>query len=145
MTVARQALPFVCARCLYRLSRNAERSLQNGEPSRYSTQTAALPHENEQSTTQEGKESGKSKHAKSRTEEPGGMSRRLAQMTEEPVEQGGRSAKKAIGEGGFSEELRRQLEARIQDSSFKSENPAAFAQLNMPVRLETHQNDDCAD
>lgn len=66
-------------------------------------------------------------------------------MTEEAVEQGGRSAKKAIEEGGFSEELRRQLEARIQDSSFKSENPAAFAQLNMPVRLETHQNDDCAD
>ena len=62
------------------------------------------------------------------------MSRRLAQMTDESIEQGGRSAKKAIEEGGFSEELKRRLEERIQESSFKSENPAVFAQVNMPVR-----------
>ena len=62
------------------------------------------------------------------------MSRRLAQMTDESIEQGGRSAKKAIEEGGFSEELKHRLEARIQESSFKNENPAAFAQVNMPVR-----------
>ena len=65
--------------------------------------------------------------------EGGGMSRRLAHMTEESIETGGRGAQKAIEDGGFSEELRKKLEARIQDSTFKSENPAAFAQLNMPV------------
>ena len=55
-------------------------------------------------------------------------------MTDETIEQGGRSAQKAIGESGFSEELKKRLEARILDSKFKHENPAAFVQLNMPVR-----------
>ena len=61
------------------------------------------------------------------------MSRRLAEMTDESIEQGGRSAQKAVEEAGFSEELKRRLEARIVDGKFKSENPAAFAQIKMPV------------
>ncbi len=54
-------------------------------------------------------------------------------MTDESIEQGGRSAQKAVEEAGFSEELKRLLEARIADTQFKTENPAAFAQVNMPV------------
>ena len=61
------------------------------------------------------------------------MSRRLEEMTDESLEQGGRSAHKAVEEAGFSEGLKRRLEARIADSRFKSENPAAFAEANMPV------------
>lgn len=61
------------------------------------------------------------------------MSERLEQMTEETIEQGGRGAQKAIYEAGFSEELKRKLESKILDSKFKSENPTAFAQLNIPV------------
>ena len=75
-----------------------------------------------------------SNDAANMSEEPGAMSRRLAEMTDEMIEQGGCSAQKAVGESGFSEELKRRLEARILDSQFKSENPTAFAQLNMPVR-----------
>ena len=67
--------------------------------------------------------------------EQGRMSFRLAQMTDENLGQGGRDAEKTIQEAGFSEELKRQLEERIKDSTFKSENPAAFAQLNMPVGI----------
>lgn len=63
------------------------------------------------------------------------MSRRLEEMTEKTVEQGGHSAQKAVEEAGFSEELKRGLEARIADSKFKAENPAVFAQVNLPVRL----------
>lgn len=55
-------------------------------------------------------------------------------MTEETIESGGRTAQKTIDEGGFSEELKRKLEARIQGASFKNENPTAFAQMDMPVR-----------
>jgi hypothetical protein len=40
------------------------------------------------------------------------MSRRLAQMTEENIEQGGRSAQRAVEEAGFSEELRKSLELK---------------------------------
>ncbi|MCJ1396009.1 hypothetical protein MMC18_008895 [Xylographa bjoerkii] len=60
------------------------------------------------------------------------MSRRLEDMTEWTVEEGGGGARKYVEEAGFSEELKRRLEARIADSSFKSANPAAFAQIDMP-------------
>lgn len=63
----------------------------------------------------------------------GRMSSRLKQMTDESLSHGGRGAEKVIEEAGFSEELKRQLEEKIRDSTFKSENPAAFAQMNMPV------------
>jgi hypothetical protein len=65
----------------------------------------------------------------------GRMSARLSEMTEENLGHGGRSAEKAIEEAGFSEDLKRQLEEKIKDSAFRSENPTAFAQLNMPVGL----------
>jgi hypothetical protein len=34
---------------------------------------------------------------------------------------------------GFSEELKKQLEERIAQSSFRSENAAAVSQVDMPV------------
>lgn len=60
------------------------------------------------------------------------MSGRLEQMTDEMIEQGGRRTKKVIEEGGFSEELRMKLEARLQEGSFRNENVAAFAQTSLP-------------
>lgn len=66
-------------------------------------------------------------------EKVGGMSRRLAQMMDETIEQGGRSAQRSVDEAGFSEELRSRLEAKILDNGFKSDHPAAFSQLSMPV------------
>ena len=66
----------------------------------------------------------------------GGMSRRLSQMTEDSVEQDGRRMRRAMEDGHFSEELKRRLEERIHDNAFRSENPGAFAQLNMPVSSE---------
>lgn len=66
-------------------------------------------------------------------EETGAMSRRLAQMMDETIEQGGRSAQRSVDEAGFSEELRSRLEAKLLDSSFKSDHPAAFSQLSIPV------------
>ena len=61
------------------------------------------------------------------------MSKRLSEMTEESIERGGRSAQRAVDEAGFSEDLKRRLEAKIADSKFKNDNPGAFAQLDMPV------------
>lgn len=70
----------------------------------------------------------------------GAMSRRLSEMTEDTVEHGGRAARKALDEAGFSEELKRRLEAKIADSNFRNENPVAFAQLDMPVCLPRHHS-----
>ena len=64
---------------------------------------------------------------------PGAMSRRLQEMSDESLETGGRSARKAVEEAGFSEDLKRELEKKIADSSFRSENASAFAQANMPA------------
>ena len=66
-------------------------------------------------------------------EDKGAMSRRLEDMIDRTIEEGGQAAQKVVEEAGFSEELKRTLEFRIADSKFRSENPAAFAQLNMPV------------
>ena len=64
------------------------------------------------------------------------MTERLAQMTEESIGQGGRSARKAVEAAGFSEELKKKLEERLQESNFRSENAAAFAEINLPVSPE---------
>lgn len=61
------------------------------------------------------------------------MSRRLADMSEESLESGGRSARKAVEEAGFSEDLKRQLEEKLANATFRSENANAFAQANMPA------------
>ena len=66
------------------------------------------------------------------------MSERLMQMTDEIIEGDGRRMKKAFEEGGFSEDLKKKLESRLQGSSFRSENAAAFAQANLPVRSNVH-------
>lgn len=61
------------------------------------------------------------------------MSRRLAEMSSESLETGGRGARKAIEEAGFSEELKARLTEKIANSSFRSDNAGAFAQANMPA------------
>ena len=65
--------------------------------------------------------------------EQGAMSKRLAEMTEETMETGGRSARKAMDEAGFSEDLKKQLEERIAESTFRSQNQQALSQAEMPA------------
>ncbi|MCJ1290967.1 hypothetical protein MMC34_002509 [Xylographa carneopallida] len=72
------------------------------------------------------------------------MSRRLEDMTERVFDYGGRGAQKSVQEAGFSEELKRTLEARIANSSFKSANQAAFAQIDMPSSAGKETRDTAA-
>ena len=59
--------------------------------------------------------------------EQGAMSRRLEEMASDNLETGGRSARKAVEEAGFSEELKARLQEKIASASFKSDNASAFA------------------
>lgn len=136
MVIVKKSGPFICTRCLYGQLVCPSFSAQNGRYSKAFATSTALPQQNEQASAKDEDHTETHKEVAENGGEPGGMSRRLAQMTDESIEQGGRSAKKAIEEGGFSEELKRRLEERIQGSSFKNENPAAFAQVNMPVRFK---------
>ncbi|TKA66181.1 hypothetical protein B0A49_08347 [Cryomyces minteri] len=61
------------------------------------------------------------------------MSRRLAQMSDESLEVGGRSARRAVEEAGFDEDLKRRLEERIAGASTRNDYPSAFAQAELPT------------
>lgn len=63
----------------------------------------------------------------------GAMARRLSQMTEDAMLEGGRSVQRSVQQAGFSEDLKRQLEERVKAASFKSEHAAAHSILDMPV------------
>ncbi|KAI9788353.1 MAG: hypothetical protein M1816_006956 [Peltula sp. TS41687] len=66
-------------------------------------------------------------------EESGALSQRLAEMTEEALDNAGPRAGKLLEESGFSEELKKKLQERLEASSFKAEQTTAFAQAMMPT------------
>ena len=129
MNIAKRLHPYTCIRYLYRPSPLVASFRQYDNFSRNFAQSTGLP----QITSKED-ESTSTPEANVQGQEKGRMSRRLAQITDDLIEQDGRSAKKAVEEGGFSEELKKKLEARLQESSFRSENAAAFAYVSLPVR-----------
>ena len=65
--------------------------------------------------------------------EKGAMSRKLEAMTDQILEESGQRGQKIVEEAGFSEDLKKRLEAKIQDGEFRSKNASAFATLEMPV------------
>lgn len=65
------------------------------------------------------------------------MARRLSEMTEDALLEGGRSARKNIQEAGFSEDLKAKLEERLAGSTFKNEYAAAHSIVDMPVCLSS--------
>lgn len=117
----------ICGRCL-RPRTNASikgaRSvrLQSNEASRGALKPD--PNSRDQDKNQDGAASEK---------EEGAMSRRLAEMASDNLETGGRSARKAVEEAGFSEELKARLQEKIASAGFKSDNASAFAQADMPT------------
>ncbi|KXJ97009.1 hypothetical protein Micbo1qcDRAFT_155749, partial [Microdochium bolleyi] len=64
--------------------------------------------------------------------EPGAMSQRLQEATEEALLTGGRAGRKAVEEAGFSDELKERLFSRIQDAKFRAEHAGAFAEAGIP-------------
>lgn len=73
------------------------------------------------------------KDASKEEEKDSPMGRRLAQMTEDAMLEGGRSAQRNIEQAGFSEELKNELAERIAATSFRSEYAAAHSIVEMPV------------
>lgn len=114
---------FVCSRCLARGARDKARAR-----SQYARRAV--------STTLRRYEASGGKNVADETHpQQGAMSRRLEQMTEESLEEGGSGARKAVREAGFSEELKRKLEARIVEEKNRELDPTASAVLSMPVSL----------
>jgi len=82
-------------------------------------------------------EKGQADGSQEEKQEESAMSRRLSQMTEDAMLEGGRSARRNIEHAGFSEDLKKQLEERVLAASFKSEHAAAHSILDMPVSTGT--------
>ncbi|OJJ75112.1 hypothetical protein ASPBRDRAFT_53067 [Aspergillus brasiliensis CBS 101740] len=66
-------------------------------------------------------------------EEQGAMARRLSEMTEQVMLEGGRSAQRNMQHAGFSDELKQQLEERVAAAAFKNEYAAAHSIADMPA------------
>ncbi|KAK2736844.1 hypothetical protein FQN57_000524 [Myotisia sp. PD_48] len=60
------------------------------------------------------------------------MSKRLGQMAEDAMIEGGNSARKNMREAGFSSELKQKLEEKIAASTFRNDNASAIAFANLP-------------
>lgn len=71
--------------------------------------------------------------AQDRPKEDSAMARRLSEMTEDALVEGGRSAQKNIQEAGFSEDLKEKLLERVAASTFKSDYATAHSIADMPV------------
>ena len=115
--------PLICARCL-----RAKSAGVNFSPA-YLVRNAS----NISSPPKSDGNGEQSEPRQEEKEERNAMSRRLEEMSEHAIETGGRSAAKAVEDASFSEELKRQLEEKIANASFRSDNAAAFAQVNMPA------------
>lgn len=62
------------------------------------------------------------------------MTRRLVELSNENLETGGRTARKAIEEAGFSEDVKNQLLERISSSNVsRAQHPSSYAQAEMPA------------
>lgn len=68
-------------------------------------------------------------------EEEGAFTRRMRSMSEEALESGGHSARKAVEEAGFSTELKAQLEQRIASASLQA------PEVNLPASASRHTRD----
>jgi len=133
MPGAQSVIQYTCARCLRRQSEPLRRHRRHGNL--YRAFSSTLPPREQQSAAQQVNVDDEQNEQEKQSEGTRAMSRRLADMTDETLGSGGRTARKVVEEAGFSEELKKRLEARIQDKTFRSENPAAFAQINMPVSI----------
>ena len=69
------------------------------------------------------------------TDEPDAMSRRLAEMTEQSVQDAGARGTQLLQEAGISEELKRTLEESITTSPLKPQYADAMTESSIPVRL----------
>ncbi|KAM0716467.1 hypothetical protein Q7P37_007912 [Cladosporium fusiforme] len=92
--------------------------------------TAELPEQESNDASKEAKDA--EEHNGRDEKDEGAMTRRLAEMSADSLESGGRGARKAVEDAGFSEELKARLQEKIASANFQSDNANAFAQAGLP-------------
>ncbi|KAJ2990728.1 hypothetical protein NUW58_g2805 [Xylaria curta] len=121
--------PYVCARCTSVLFHPnpawSKINLSNGYATKSSDPPPTAPDEKRNSIN--------NNLYSASAPEPGAMTRRLQDATEEVLLTGGRAGRRAVEDAGFSEELKERLLAKVKDAQFRSENAAAFAEVGTPT------------
>ncbi|RMZ86868.1 hypothetical protein DV736_g5902, partial [Chaetothyriales sp. CBS 134916] len=109
--------------CLRSQKRLSTLSVARGAPRRALTNTTprytATEKPNRNETTGEEKKQG-------------ALSRRLAEVTEDAIDTGSKGDRKLMQDMAFSDDLKKQLEERIAQASFKAENQQVLSQANAP-------------
>ena len=119
--ICSDCLPTYSLRAIRTQKLNASRTFSSHSPLS-ATQSAAPKDEDEDDKPKNG------------GQEEGAMSRRLSDMAEEIMDTGSKSDRRLMEDAGFSAELKRKLEERISQTTFRAGHQQAFSEANMPVR-----------
>lgn len=129
-------LSHTCASCLRPLRRhNGPRYGQIQSFSKLSPLRSSNPLKDDQITRETSSHVPLSNDASATSQrvvrEPGAMSRRLAEATEDALLEGGRAGRKAVEEAGFSDELKNKLLEKLEAAKFRAENASAFTEAGL--------------
>ncbi|KAF2971513.1 hypothetical protein GQX73_g2078 [Xylaria multiplex] len=127
---SRTAHPYVCARCASKLA--YQNYAWPAIPLRKSYATKSESTDKPSAITNETQNAPSNTIHSEPTPEPGAMSRRLQEATDEVLLTGGKAGRRAIKDAGFSEELKEKLLAKVKDAQFRSQYAAAFSEVDMP-------------
>ncbi|KAH9859542.1 hypothetical protein IAQ61_011323 [Plenodomus lingam] len=129
--------PYICARCLRAKRPSIPRaSIATDHVRQYANATPQRSNNDETQEDDSRVEISGPQEVKAERREEGALSRRLRSMSEEAIASGAHGAVKAVQEsGGFSEELKAQLEQRIAGASLRS------SEANLPAAASRHVRD----
>ncbi|KAJ4307821.1 hypothetical protein N0V94_009602, partial [Neodidymelliopsis sp. IMI 364377] len=134
MTASLATRHYTCARCLCtNRPRNRLVSVQlaaSGSKRRFADAATQRQDESEKQEKSEGRQA-----SVKEDEDEGAFARRMRSMSEEALESGGHSARKAVEEAGFSAELKAQLEQRIAAASLQT------SEATLPASASRHTRD----
>ncbi|VUC20577.1 unnamed protein product [Clonostachys rosea] len=121
----------VCQRCL-RLARPPKSSqYRNYTSSGPREQTVEAQDEKKDVSQPSESPSEGHKSSSSSSSEPGAMTRRLQEATEDALLTGGRTSQKLVEDAGFSEELKEKLFNKVKEAQFRKKFSSAFAEAGI--------------
>ncbi|KAL6853269.1 hypothetical protein J3F83DRAFT_755989 [Trichoderma novae-zelandiae] len=118
--------PSLCKRCLQNAARFGPH-----ETRRYSSQPKHSTKEDDESKQGRESRSRPSDEDDLQTAEPGAMTRRLQEATEEAMFNGGSAGRRAVEDAGFPDELKEKLLSKIADANFRQEYASAFTEKEL--------------
>lgn len=125
--VLKQCIHTVCKRC----SQSSTHRLPRSFTGHSFSQSIVLLSEKNTKKANDGDPISLSENDPRPEPEPGAMTRRLQEATEEALLTGGKAGRRAVEDAGFSDELKTKLLDKIAGANFRNEHAGAFAQSTL--------------